>query len=331
LVRSAALAVAVLLGVSGCSLELLSAPTGSLHLTARFDDVTDLGPGHTVRVANVVVGSVTDVGLDGYRAEITMSISDGHRIPAGSTATIKRTSLLGEPYVELAFPDGVDPTTARALADGNEITATGTEASVEDLAGRAGALVAAVDPDDLASTIQASAQALSGNGPQMHQLVAQLSDLVGALDAQHVDLASTLDNLATLGSDLAPLDDRLGALIDDASSITHTLGADTDKLVTALGAFNDLAAVTRTGIIEPHEAQLAALLRDASVVVGSLANNQAVLARMADSFANFVPRIARAISHGQLLVFTWVDTELRLGGQPLGAVLPAGLAQLVDG
>jgi phospholipid/cholesterol/gamma-HCH transport system substrate-binding protein len=129
--RLAVVAVVGLLA-SGCSLNLLGAPTGHLTLTARFDDVSDLGAGHTVQVANVRVGSVTRVVLDGYRAKVTMSITDGHPIPVGTTATVRRTSLLGEPFIELAFPAGVDARTARHLADGAELTATGTDPSVED-------------------------------------------------------------------------------------------------------------------------------------------------------------------------------------------------------
>jgi phospholipid/cholesterol/gamma-HCH transport system substrate-binding protein len=325
------IAVVALLGLlaSGCSLNLLGAPTGHLTLTARFDDVSDLGPGHTVQVANVVVGSVTGVRLDGYRAKVTISITDGHPIPVGTTATVRRTSLLGEPFVELAFPDGTAAARATHLRDGAEITATGTDPSVEELAGRAGQLIAAVNPDDLATTLLAGSQALAGNGPELHQLIAQLSTLITGIDAQHDDLAGTIDNLATLGTKLAPLDQHIGSLIDSTAATTSALGADADKLVTAVGTFGDLASTVHQTILQPHADELAALLREASTVVGSLAQNQDVLARMADSFALFIPRITKAVSKGQLLVLTWIDTDLNVGGQSVGEAIPASITQLV--
>jgi phospholipid/cholesterol/gamma-HCH transport system substrate-binding protein len=327
--RRLALVAAIAVLVSGCSLNMLGAPTGHLSLTAHFDDVSDLGPGHTVQVANVRVGSVTKVVLDGYRAKVTMSITDGHPIPVGTSATIRRTSVLGEPFIELAFPKAVDAVTAPHLRSGDEITATATDPSVEQLAGRAGQLVAAVNPDDLATSIQASAEAVSGNGPELHRLVAQLSTLISGIDAQHADLAGTIDALGTLGGKLAPLDGQIGSLIDRAATTTHALGADTDRLVTALHAFDAVAETTNRTILVPHADQLAALLREASSVVGSLSQNQSVLARMADAFSAFVPRITQSISKSQLLVFAWIDVNLTVGGKPIGAVLPASVSHLV--
>ena len=49
---------------------------------------------------------------------------------------------------------------------------------------------------------------------------------------------------------------------------------------------------------------------------------------MADSFALFVPRITRAISKGQLLVFTWIDVTLTLGGKAVSSLIPPSIAQL---
>jgi phospholipid/cholesterol/gamma-HCH transport system substrate-binding protein len=327
----AALLLVTATATAGCSLNMLGAPTGHLTLTARFDDVQDLGPGHTVQIANVRVGSVTKVALDHYRAKVTLSIKDGHPIPVGTSARVRRTSVLGEPYVDLSFPKDVDAVHAEHLRDGDEITRTSTDPSVEQLAGRAGQLVAAIDPNDLASSIQASAEALAGNGPELHKLVAQLSTLLSGIDAQHDDIAATIDNLGALGRTLAPLDTQIGSLLDSTAKTTTALGSDTDKLVGALHSFDDVAATTNRTILEPHADELAALLREASAVVGSLSQNQHVLASMADSFAKFVPRITRTIVSGQLLVFTWIDVNITIEGQPLMAALPASVATLVDG
>ena len=326
--RLAVVALVALLG-AGCSLNMLGAPTGHLTLTARFDDVSDLGPGHTVQISNVRVGSVTKVVLEGYRAKVTLSIKDGHPIPVGTTATVRRTSVLGEPFVQLTFPPGVDAVHARHLRDGAEITQTSTDPSVEQLAGRAGQLVAAIDPNDLASSIQATAEALAGNGPELHRLIAQVSAVLAGIDAQHDDLAATIDDLGTLGRTLAPLDGQIATLLDGTAKTTQTLGADTDKLVSALHSFDDVAATTNRTILGPHADELANLLREVSAVVGSLSQNQHVLASMADSFAAFVPRITRSISKGQLLVFTWIDVNIQLKGQSLLSELPASVQTLV--
>lgn len=189
--------------------------------------------------------------------------------------------------------------------------------------------MAAVNPDDLATSVQATAEALAGRGSELHRLIAQLSTLIGGIDAQKGDLAGTLDNLATLGAKVAPVGDHLGSLIDSTAKTTTAVGADTQRLVTALGNFNDVATTVNRTILEPHADELAALLREASTVVGSLSNDQTVLAHMADSFALFVPRITRAISKGQLLVFAWIDVSVTLGGKAVSTLVPPFVASLV--
>ena len=75
--------------LAACSIQTATAPTGSLTLYATFEDAQDLTPGHNVQISNVVAGSVRDVSLDGYRARVRLSISDGHRIPEGTVAVIR--------------------------------------------------------------------------------------------------------------------------------------------------------------------------------------------------------------------------------------------------
>jgi len=324
----AATAIAAVL-VSGCSLQLLGAPTGHLTLTAHFDNVADLVPGHTVQVGNVVVGSVTAVTLDGYRAKVTMSIRDGHPIPQGTTATLRHTSLLGEPFVDLEFPDGFDPAHAQYLASGTELTDTAVEPDLEDLAGRAGRILDAVDARDLGAAITATDQALAGNGPELQHLVAQLDTLVTSVDAQAGPIASTIDALGRLGAGLAPFDAQIGTLVDNVSATTSLLASDSDRLVAALRSFDDLARTTTNVILAPHAQQFTDLIREADAVLGSLAQHTDLLASMTNNFDQFVVRIPHDVRNGQLLVFVWADPSMTIAGVPVDQALPASVTSLV--
>ncbi|MER7541686.1 MlaD family protein [Spirillospora sp. NPDC127506] len=95
------LVVAVALAVSGCSYQTAGAPKGDLTLTATFDDAQGLVAGHSVQMSDITIGTVTKVELVGYKARATLSIEDGIKIPKGTRAEIKVTSLLGENYVDL--------------------------------------------------------------------------------------------------------------------------------------------------------------------------------------------------------------------------------------
>ncbi len=327
--RLAVLVVVVAVAAAGCSLRELGAPKGPLTLTASFDDVAGLGPGHTVQVSNVVVGSVTDVHLDGYRARVTMSITAGHPIPVGTSAAVRQTSLLGEPFVDLTFPAGFDPSTTAYLPDKADITETSTEPGIEDLAGRIGQVLTAVSANDVSATIQAVDQAVGGRGAELNRLIAQVSQLVTALGGQQGELATTIDNLGRLGSGIAPLDDKIATVLDTVSGTTAALAADNGRFIAAVKALNDLAATTNQVVLGPHLEQLSHLVTEADAILGSLANGQTVLARTAQSFARFIPRITQSITQGQLLVFTWIDLSPTPGSSAAATAVPSYLHQLV--
>jgi phospholipid/cholesterol/gamma-HCH transport system substrate-binding protein len=294
---------------SGCSLQLLGAPRGHLTLTATFDNVSGLLQGNTVETSNVIIGSVTRVALDGYRARVTMSISDGHRVPVGSTAAIRRTSFLGEHFVDLVFPPGFSPATGRYLAKGASISDTHTDPEVDQIAGRAGQLIGALAANDIGTIVQTGAQALGGRGPELHRLIGQLSQFSDLLGTRSGELAAAIDSLGQIGSSLAPLSDRFGALLDSAASTTQVLTADRDRFFTSLGAFDQLASSAATTILG-HADKLGELVTQANSFLGPLAQHQATLASLADHMAAFFPKIPQAISQGQLLVAAWANANL---------------------
>lgn len=76
---------------TGCSVQTLGAPKGDLTLYAVFGDVQNLVTGHSVQLADVRIGTVTRVGLQGYKVRVAMSIADHRRIPVGTTAAIAKT------------------------------------------------------------------------------------------------------------------------------------------------------------------------------------------------------------------------------------------------
>src|SRR5437868_3525467 len=133
-----ALVAAVALTVSGCSYTTVGAPKGDLKLTATFDDAQGLVAGHSVKMSDVTVGSVTKVELDGYRAKATLSLEDGVTVPMGTRAEIKVTSLLGENYVELRLPPGGSMDRGPFLANGAAISNTSVQPAFEPVGGQAG-------------------------------------------------------------------------------------------------------------------------------------------------------------------------------------------------
>lgn len=79
-------------------------------VTIVFPDAANLVPKETCRTSDTAVGSVESVTLDEeLRAVVVCRIKDDVLIPGNAIATLSETSLLGERFVALDPPAGVEP------------------------------------------------------------------------------------------------------------------------------------------------------------------------------------------------------------------------------
>ena len=113
---------ALVVALAGCS---VSGGGSQRTATAVFTDVGDLSNGAQVQLADVPVGSVQSIALDGDKAKVTLAFDNGVRIPADVSAAINRTTILGDQFVQLDVPKsetGAAAAAAPQLADGARIT-----------------------------------------------------------------------------------------------------------------------------------------------------------------------------------------------------------------
>ena len=321
-----------LMALGACSVETAGAPTGDVTLYASFDDVQDLTAGHNVQASNVVVGSVRSLRLDGYQARVALSIVDDFRVPVGTAAVVRRTSLLGEYYVDLVLPEHFDADAGPFLADGDAIERATTQPDVEQLAEQAAAMVGALTADDVGATVNALATGLEGRGPVLHDLVRDAALVADALADQQAAIASTVDSMAALGATLAPEAARLAATIDRLADASGALADSRDKIVAAVGALVDLATATNDTVLEPHADRLARLLQQLEPLLGTLADRSDVLADLIVDLDRFVELFPSTVHNGNVLLLTWA--YLPGAVQDLSSVAPDpldALAQLVGG
>ena len=103
-------------------------------LKARFSTIGQLRVAAPVKIGGVVVGSVSDIGLDPQRFDsvVTLSIDGRYKdLPSDTSAGIFTSGLLGESYVGLT--PGGDVETLKA---GDEITLTQSAVDLMQLVGK---------------------------------------------------------------------------------------------------------------------------------------------------------------------------------------------------
>ena len=104
LVGGAVLAVALGFAVFAAQKTGLSASNTGYSLMASFRSLEGISVGTDVRLAGVKIGTVTEVALnpDTYRAETTVAIREGIKIPDDSAIVISSEGLLGGNFVEIS-------------------------------------------------------------------------------------------------------------------------------------------------------------------------------------------------------------------------------------
>ncbi|WP_405580787.1 MCE family protein [Streptomyces sp. NBC_01190] len=251
------LAVAGLLSaltLSGCSLDVQHMPLpGGADLgghpytvTARFADVLDLVPQASVRVNDVAVGRVTGIALapDGWSAMVTMKVNGSVALPANAYAHLEQSSLLGEKYIQLAPPPAGRPATGH-LRSGSVIPVARTNRNpeVEEVFGALSMLLNGGGIQQLKTISGELDKALTGNEPQIRDMLGQVDTLVSDLDAHKRDITDALDGVNALSATLAARDQKIGTVLTGLSPGLKVLERQRGSLVTMLRSLDTLSGV----------------------------------------------------------------------------------------
>ncbi|MGV8872385.1 MAG: MCE family protein [Rhodococcus sp. (in: high G+C Gram-positive bacteria)] len=164
-----------------------------------------------VKVRGVIVGHVdsTSVRDGAVVAHLAITPSLAPRISQQSTARLLPKTLFGERYVALAIPDGpVNP-----VVDGSVLQqdVSGNAIEVGVLLDGLQPLLEAIPPQDLANTLGALAQGLSGRGEQIGSTIDRLENIFEQVNAEMPALQEDIRGVAELADTYS---DALPSLVD---------------------------------------------------------------------------------------------------------------------
>ncbi|WP_431893479.1 MCE family protein [Nonomuraea sp. bgisy101] len=298
-------ALALALTTSGCTLQTIGATQGELTVSATFSDVQSLVVGHSVQISDVRVGTVTDVRLDGYRAKVTMAIQQDKRIPVGTSATVAKTSILGENYVLLKPPKGKDLTTGPFLAGGATITDTSVEADIEQVTAKAGPLIEALGAQDVNAILDAASTAFEGKGDDLNKLIRQTAQVTDSYAAARADIASTIEGLAKLGDQLAKGSEELDRLPGTLAAATDRVKHGRKHIKKAIVALTKLAKEANVTVYPRHAARLRTLLREVDAISASMLRGKEDLKTLITRMQAYID-LPPITVNGQVLIYIWL-------------------------
>lgn len=209
--------------------------TDQVPVTVRIDQVDNSFLDNAeVRLRGVTVGSVDSSDVQGDTAvlHLTLMPSQIQHIPRNVRAMILPKSLFGESFLALEVPP--DPAPVPIMA-GDVIPRdrSSRAVQVEQLFTNLLPLIQAVKPDDLATTLGALNQALSGRGEQLGDTIRQLHQYLVRFNKTLPDL--TADIAAT-----PPFAETQSKAAPDLIEGLRNLNTTSDTLVERRADFEDL-------------------------------------------------------------------------------------------
>lgn len=291
---------ALALALAGAVLALAGCGGGRMTLEAEFADARTLAERGKVTLSDVRVGRVTDVELDreSLVARVTMEVEDDLDLPRRVSARLRKTSLLGEHYVELVPHDDAGGT----FDPDRVITDTRVASDLETLMGRAGELVAVLAGDRLARAIDAGATGLGGRGPQLDRALDHTGAIARRYDERTAELTAVLDDLERLLSVTAAESDTHADAVAALAEATEVLRAEDDRLVDALARLGDLSAELGA-LAADHRADLDDALLNLQAVTGAIAERRDDLDEMWGELAGHNEVILDGVNLEQAQVF----------------------------
>jgi phospholipid/cholesterol/gamma-HCH transport system substrate-binding protein len=311
---AAVVALALLaLGLSACS-------SGSVKLTAYFDDSGDLQSRGGVQMADVRIGTISRITLTkDFRARVDMRVKSGIHIPKNSEALLRTTSLLGEKFVELR-PLG-DPAAGPYLRSGDVLAQSGQAPELEFVAQSAVELLGGVNADSLASIVDTGSQAFAGRGPVLRGLITDLNQISGTLASRTTAIGQIIDNLDRATQTLAAGSQDISTLLANLAQTSQVLADNRTRAVNALAALTRLAQAGDYSL-QKYGADIDRQIKQINVIAAALANASGSVSVLVDWIGKFVAAAPKVVRNDFAQVFMWVVPQANDHGSGPGGAGP---------
>jgi phospholipid/cholesterol/gamma-HCH transport system substrate-binding protein len=274
--------------------------------------------GAEVTYLGVGIGRVTDADLVDDGVRLRLQIRPEGPMARDLRAAIRQKSALGEPYVDLA-PAGHD------AGAGDRVS---VPAPLGELLADADALLAEVDPADLAAVVEGMSGVVGHEG-DLRQLVASGAEVADALAARRTEMGSLLASSAALTDALDANRDALAAGLDGFARVGTTLAARTAELRRILEVGGELST-TGAALVGDVRADLEGVLAGLDATLGTLADRPGRLAEITRLTPLMITRFGLTFEGGNFWLSAGGGTVFFPGFQPRYGVPVYGTGLRLD-
>jgi phospholipid/cholesterol/gamma-HCH transport system substrate-binding protein len=236
-------------GLSSCA----TSGSDMVSASATFPDIEATTSGTPVEMADVIIGHVTSTNVQGGQARLGLTFNRSAKVPADVTVEVTQDSLLGQNIVQLV-PNTKDPH-APLLADGSTITQTRDVPGLEQLIKSGTDVFAGLSANQLASLIHEGAQAFGGQGPTLHRLIDDLTNVTAGYAGQTQTIQTLVNNLDQFSSVEAPAAQSQVQSIANLAQTTGVLNDQANRFADLLSSLSNLSEQS-LGILNTYLPQI---------------------------------------------------------------------------
>jgi phospholipid/cholesterol/gamma-HCH transport system substrate-binding protein len=251
--------------LAGCGADTIT-------VTAKFDDVGDLANGAPVTMADIRIGRVSHMTLAGNEALVTLELERDAQVPQGSSARVRRTSVLGERIIDIVMPEGVHANSP-LLADGGHIDETTVRSDLEDLVAEGSEVFGAISASQLAVMIEEGARGFGDQGEELGNLLQNYRQIIGRYAGRSDQIIELIGSLKGFNETLASRSEAHGRSVQNAARSIRVLRDESDRLERAIVSLSRLARGGR-GILEAHVTEMERFFQQTRVILGVLEDEQ---------------------------------------------------------
>ena len=182
-----------------------------------------LRTGADVKLRGLIVGEVRGVRAQGDSAVLDLALDPDtvERVPANVSARLLPKTLFGERYVALQVPPNPAGPIAADAVIGQDRSSTAIE--IEQVLDNLMPVLRTVQPEKLASTLNAMSTALAGRGEQFGDTIVALGAYLEKLEPSMPDVKADIRRLAQVADLYAEAGPDLVTALSDLTTTTRTI------------------------------------------------------------------------------------------------------------
>ncbi len=278
--RVLAMAACVTVAATGCAFQGLNSlplpgavgrgPNAEIY-HVEVANVGTLESNSPVMINDVVVGSVGRMTVQGWHANVEVSVRPDVVVPANAVASVGQTSLLGSMHLQLNPPLG-EQARGRLEPGGTiPLSKSSTYPSTEQTLSSLSLVINAGGLSQLGDIIHNFSASVHGREQQIRDLLNRLDTFVGTLDQQRDNIIASIQALNRLANTFAGQRDVLTEALNKVPPALDVLIKERPNITTALeklGTFSD----TATRLVNDSEADLVKNLQNLEPALRALAD-----------------------------------------------------------